>query len=310
MTPLSAIACAQCAWVLDEVEHLSLEGDAFCCLGCVEGGPCICIATDDGTLQLRAGPFASQTELMRFAARLEQAPGVVHVDMTRANLGDARFRVATDSFDTLARAVQADPDHLVNIEAARNVIFAVLAPRDAVHEQPGETLLPGRTRFRVFRPNDPQPPTLDRSPSVINRPSSRRRVNLPAARPTFEEPANETVATYAPPVVSYEEPAFAPYVETPAGCFEVREVTVVASPFDSFVELNTFVATVRALPGVEETRVRRFYGGALTLAVDYGDATPLVDRLRAERGERWRVSCGGGDRIEILRAQIAPTAVG
>ena len=74
---------------------------------------------------------------------------------------------------------------------------------------------------------------------------------------------------------------------------------VVASPFHSFVALNEFQGLLRALPGVRDTRVRRFYGGTLTLAIDYEDNVPLPDRLHDASGGAWAVVSSAAGRIEI-----------
>lgn len=74
MAPEATITCAQCGAVIKH-EPTTLGPDAFCCLGCIGGGPCICDPRPGDSLVLRVGPFASQTDLLRFAARLERGLG-------------------------------------------------------------------------------------------------------------------------------------------------------------------------------------------------------------------------------------------
>ena len=56
---------------------------------------------------------------------------------------------------------------------------------------------------------------------------------------------------------------------------------------------------MRALPGVLDTRVRRFYGGTLNLSVEYADTVPFEERLRAASGGAWSVIAATEDRIEL-----------
>ena len=76
----------------------------------------------------------------------------------------------------------------------------------------------------------------------------------------------------------------------------------------SFLALNEFQARVRTLPGVRETRVRRFSGGTLNLAVEYADEVPLPERLQAVPGAGWRVVTATEDRVELALSAGAARA--
>ena len=80
----------------------------------------------------------------------------------------------------------------------------------------------------------------------------------------------------------------------------VEHLTLVVYPFHSFVALNDFQGAIRALRGVTNTRVRRFYRGTLHLAVDYEDIIPLAERLQDLRGFRWQLVSESRQEIELL----------
>lgn len=412
MVPQVVPICGQCGTHI-EGRPVTLGDEVFCCLGCVGGGPCICEQEQTETLLLRVGPFASQSELMRFATRLERASGLVHVEMTRSDLDEARFTVDALSTEALALAVEVDPDHTVTIETSGTTVHARLAaPQRRSRELPTvDALLPARTRFRVFRlpgesaaldetpqpashpaprasglhfPDPPRPidPEIEahaaarvaaqataqaaaraqaeaeaeahvaqaqleareraeaealavtraqatalaeaearaRAATAAQRESDRSPINevqvaelltsareaAGAQRPAVPAPPDHAPIARAAAVarVGYGTPAQPP--ADPRD--EVQELAIVAAPFHSFLALNEFQGAVRALPGVRDTRVRRFYGGSLNLAVDYADGVPLAERLRAAQGDAWRIVAASDDRIEIALSEASSLA--
>jgi hypothetical protein len=80
----------------------------------------------------------------------------------------------------------------------------------------------------------------------------------------------------------------------------VEHMTLVAYPFHSFAALNDFQGAIRALHGVTNTRVRRFYRGTLHLAVDYEDMIPLSERLRDLKGFNFEVASESRSEIELV----------
>lgn len=403
MAPQLHPVCAQCA-VPIEGEPITLGEEQFCCLGCVGGGPCLCDRPVDETLRLRVGPFATQEELLRFAAALEHAPGLLHVEMTHGDLQEARFDVVATNTEVLALAAEANPDHTIQVETNGTTVVARIVPPRRPRTTPAvDALLPTRTRFRVFR-LPPETPTLEEgalrdtyqsprpgdahlpelppvstpaAPATTEsqvaemlsntRPTSERRPSATAPEAYAPQPAptpsgpretpaqavnpptvatpratpdstprmavaptdrgSTTTAVQAPvataPVavaqiatapaprptpVAVADPPARPTQPPAAPRDETREVVIVASPFRSFLALNEFQARVRMLPGVRDTRVRRFYGGTLNLAVVYADAVPLSDRLRAVAGAPWTLVSATPDRVELVLSPLGSLA--
>ena len=78
-----------------------------------------------------------------------------------------------------------------------------------------------------------------------------------------------------------------------------EHITVVAYPFRSFVALNEFQDAMRALHGVINVKVRRFYRGTLHLGVEYEDVIPLPERLRELQGFSWKLVSASQQEIEL-----------
>ncbi|MGE3856305.1 MAG: hypothetical protein AB7G21_05035 [Dehalococcoidia bacterium] len=280
----SLILCAQCGAVVDG-DPVALGDELFCCLGCVGGGPCICERHDQALLSLRIGPFASQAELLRFAARLEQAPGLIHVELVRPELAEAAFTVVAPTAEVVALAVEATPDLVVTTESTDTTVIARLTPRGrprAAGEEDG--LLPTRTRFRVFRaaeaattaePSTPAPPASPEDEVAAMLADARRAAAVRLPLPDATAPAEP-------------EPTPAP-----------AAILVLGGPFNSFAAVNDFQGIVRALRGVTEVRVRRFYKGTLHLLVEYEDDVPFADRLLAVTGGACAVTAATADQLEI-----------
>ncbi|MEI6136010.1 MAG: hypothetical protein WCQ48_01155 [Chloroflexota bacterium] len=309
MTLRPLLICAQCG---DSIEDrpVALGDEVFCCLGCVGCGPCICERSQPTPFQMSVGPFASHEALLRFGSRLERLPGLARVEMTRADLEDARFAVTTSSTEVLALAVESDPDYTATVEVTGTAIRVQLAPAQGTPRTPTvDALLPTRTRFRVFR-TPSETPIMDDAPR-------RSRYLAPRERQTSNESqvaevlvaSRETATATRPASTRSPEHTAAPAPEAPAEVREtaqpasiptreVQEILIVASRFQSFLALNEFQIAMRALPGVRDTRIRRFYGGALTLGVDYSDEVPLADRLRSAGGE-WRIVSIAPEHIEV-----------
>ncbi|MFA7248602.1 MAG: hypothetical protein WC273_03130 [Dehalococcoidia bacterium] len=345
MTLQPVLLCTQCGARI-EGAAITLGEERFCCLGCVGGGPCICDRQNTDSLILRVGPFSSQADLLRFAARLERAPGLLHVAMTHASLEEARFAIDAPSTEVLALAVEADPDHSISVETSgTTVIGHVDQPRRPRPTASVDGLLPARTRFRVFRTPSEQPPVGgDSAPAPDQPPRPRdahdscrderpgpgrpatneahaaallagaRQAATPAhpLAPSAQSPARHAgalrIVSHLDPAPAQASPVQAPPVQPspqPAG---VHEVVIVASPFHSFLALNEFQGAIRAIPGVRDTRVRRFYGGTLNLSVEYADSVPLVDRMRAAPSEAWQIVSASPDRIEIALTEAGSLA--
>ena len=144
------------------------------------------------------------------------------------------------------------------------------------------------------------PPAIESTPEVIEA----------QPEPVVEQPA----AVLAPPAPAIEERlpvAPAPAREQPSemltadarpgGAVTMREhITVVAYPFRSFVALNEFQDALRALRGVVNVKVRRFYRGTLHLGVEYEDMLPLTERLRDLEGFAWRLVSSSEQEIELM----------
>jgi len=292
----SLILCAQCGAVV-EADPVALGDELFCCLGCVGGGPCICERHDQALLSLRIGPFASQAELLRFAARLEQAPGLIHVELIRPELAEAAFTVVAPSAQVVALAVEAAPDLVVTAEATETAVVARITPRPRARaggEEGG--LLPTRTRFRVFRAPEiaPAPESTapqhtaaePRPPAAPMTPEDEVAAMLANARSAaaLRRPPSEPSSAPEPPAVPQRAPA---------------SILVVGGPFSSFAAVNDFQGIVRALRGVHDARIRRFYKGTLQLLVEYEDDVPLADRLLAVTGGACAVTGTTSDQLDL-----------
>jgi hypothetical protein len=80
----------------------------------------------------------------------------------------------------------------------------------------------------------------------------------------------------------------------------VEHMTLVVYPFHSFAVLNDFQSAIRALHGVKNTRVRRFYRGTLHLAIDYEDMIPLSERLNDLKGFSFSVTSESRTELELM----------
>ncbi|MEI7926577.1 MAG: hypothetical protein WCI61_10380 [Chloroflexota bacterium] len=306
MAPHLVIVCAQCGSVVD-TEPVGLGDELFCCLGCVGGGACICEQQGHDTLALRVGPFTSQAELLRFAARLEQSPGLLQVEMTDPDLQEARFTAVAPSPDVLALAVEANPDFTITVETSGSTVYGRVArPRRSRASSTADGLLPTRTRFRVFRAASET--TAEGASSGAREPA--RSDGDPTEEQVAELLANArataSMRAFAPqPIVSVRTPADAPEAQPPSLGAAPMTVAIVGSGFPSFLALNEFQGVVRALPGVRDTRVRRFYAGTLNLAVDYEDGVPFVERLRLAAGSAWTVTASTPERVEVRVTSVS-----
>lgn len=299
MPPRAVILCAQCGAVA-ETEPVALGDELFCCLGCVGGGACICERQDQDVLALRVGPFASQADVLRFAASIERAPGLLQVEMTESDPREARFNVVAPSPDVLALAVEANNEFTITIETNGSTVYGRVAPprrRTGAGSGATDEMLPTRTRFRVFRPT-----SSAESDTPLDEPTAPPRLTGPSEAQVADLLANARAAAsiraFAP-----EPPAVRPRggdTSQPAPVqAAATTISIVGAPFSSFIALNEFQGVVRALPGVRDTRVRRFYGGTLNLAVDYEDGVPLVERLQVAADGSWVITAATPDRVEI-----------
>ena len=348
-------------------------------------------------LSLRVGPFSSQAELLSFASALDNAPGILHVEMTQGQLQEARFAVTAPSTEVLALAVEANSDHTIHVEVSGSTVIGRVALPEQRSAASHEALLPTRTRFRVFR-TPSETSSLDDAPmrstylsprsghehfpempayreAIVDAPAATMVRDIPAVlvatAPTTPVAAAPVVPIAAAPVVT-EAPVPAPVAAAPAptatplapptstvteiqvaellsnardtaAAVRMRvpepqpirrpaappppaahatepaakldaasddlagEIMIIASPFHSFLALNEFQGALRALPGVRDTRVRRFYGGTLNLSVIYQDDVPFVDRLRAAGGA-WQVTTTAPGRLEVTMSEAGSLA--
>ena len=113
-------------------------------------------------------------------------------------------------------------------------------------------------------------------------------------------PAPRVVDTPRGPEADRDEPLVAADAR-PGGAAPLREhLTVVVYPFSSFATLNEFQDAVRALHGVTNVKVRRFYRGTLHLAVEYEDIIPFAHRLRELDQFRWEPVAERDAEVEIM----------
>jgi hypothetical protein len=309
------------------------DGRPFCCRGCAAGGPCLCdyghreASTPSGVPEpahapassdaaapppalLRVSGFDDQRELLAFGLALEERPEVEALSLVRARLDDCWFAVAIADPPTLARVVRELPGFDVVAEPQDAGVEAALHAR----ARPTLDAAPGaRMPMRAHR----EPRAAE--PAAAGRDAADAPLVLPS-RPRFRLPSAEAVpaAPSAPPLESTpavehdeagavtvaptpsEPPTMVAAADRPGGAAPIREhLTLVASPFRSFVTLSEFQDAVRALPGVTELRVRRFYRGTLQLAVDYDDVLPFTTRLRELPGCAWTLVAESPDLIEL-----------
>ena len=280
---------------------------------------------------LRVAGLTQQFDLLRLGSELEAQPEIEDISLVRADLDDAWFAVTVqdtdalaaalmriDGFDVDARPHPAGVDATVSVRApvtsaapAPPVPAAVEARRDEPHARP---------RFRIFRRPDDTDAVNDESARLPEPPVP---VAEPAPSPAPVEPAVASVISPAPPteavvpVAAPSTPPAAPEVSRPAareempelisadarpgGAVTMREhITLVAYPFRSFVALNEFQDAVRALRGVVNVKVRRFYRGTLHLGVEYEDVLPLTERMHDLEGFAWRLVSSSQQEIELM----------
>ncbi len=163
------------------------------------------------------------------------------------------------------------------------------------------------------------PPAIEQAPAWVERPAPVVAAPAAAAPPAPARVAPVSVpstpAAAASPVASgrsaprpeaenpadFHQPDMIAIDDRPGGAVPlVEHLTLVVYPFHSFVALNEFQGAIRALRGVTNTRVRRFYRGTLHLAVDYEDVIPLAERLQDLRGFRWQMVSESRQEIELL----------
>ena len=332
--------CAQCAAIFDG-SLVGLGDQVFCCLGCMGAGACICDRPQNYAMQLRIGPFATQAELLRFASGLESAPGLERVEMTITDLREAHFAVVGPSTGILEQIVETDPNHTIGVEIDGMTLYARIAPprRPRATPPPTDTMLPTRTRFRVFRsaPDAPTdgsgtPPATEEEIAAMlveARKARRPAPKRPPPPPLTSTPLNEAVAevrasraarsmppppaarpTAAPvppasaPLASARRAAAPPFASPPAPAAVdaaiAGQMVIVAAPFKSFAALNTFQDAIRAVRGVQSTHVRRFYRGTLTLVVEYeGTGVPFTDRVQHASNGTWSIVATEPNRFEV-----------
>ena len=330
-SPLT-LNCTSCEAPIDGPPVFD-DGRAFCCRGCAAGGPCLCdyghpeATTPFGAPEPAHGPappaaaatppallrvsgFDDQRELLAFGLALEERPEVEALSLVRARLDDCWFAVAIADPPTLARVLRDLPGFDVVAEPQDAGVEAALhaGARPTFDAAPG-----AGTPLRAPRePRAAAPPAAARdavdAPLVL---PSRPRFRLPSAEAVSATPSAPPLQST--PAVEHHEAgavAVAPTPSDPAtlvaaadrpgGAAPIREhLTLVVSPFRSFVALSAFQDAVRALPGVSELRVRRFYRGTLQLAVDYDDVLPFTTRLRELPGCAWTLVTESPDLVEL-----------
>ena len=255
---------------------------------------------------LRMGGFARQLELLQFALELERQPTVDDVALVRSDLADAWFEVRVENAEQLQAALGALASFAVTVEPAALTVDATvraLAPSGEAAEL--SDLLPPRQRFRLFRSAEEPPTTAPLAGTPL--------AEGPAAEPVGEAPAlagplPAQAAGTAGSTVLIAPPAGGPVAADarPGGAAPLREhVTLVVYPFHSFVALNHFQEAVRALHGIIDAKVRRFYKGTLHLSVDYEDVIPLAERLDDLEGFPRQMVSESANEIELLLLEEA-----
>lgn len=305
------LVCANCEQQLTG-QPFHFDGRPYCCAGCAGGGPCTCTYTatepaDDAetpevpaapvteiprlattppaeTVEapsegapppppaaarpaiVRASGFETQMDLLQFAYALEQHPSTREVTLVRGELADAWFAVAVNSAKDLAAALAALPGFEVSAQPAAMSVDVTASRAEPDEDAEPAQLLPPRPRFRLF--------TDEEAPEPAAAPAQ------PAAAPPAPEPAAAPEPVPATPAAAEAPRETVGVGQRPGGAAPLREhITLVVYPFHSFVALNEFQEAVKALRGIIDARVRRFYKGTLDLAVDYEDVIPLSERL-------------------------------
>lgn len=274
---------------------------------------------------LKLSGFRDQQDLLDFARALENAHVLAEVSLTRAVPTDAWFAVRATSAQQVVAALQEIRGWLISASASDVVVEGrVESVRAESEHEESAALIPQRTRFRVFGqrrgpltpPSHATPPTT--APAIPAHttplPAPERFVQpsqpaVPAAT-TSDLTADSSVATTPAPGVASNPIRQSDMIavdDRPGGAVPLAEhLTLIVYPFHSFVALNEFQSAVRALRGMTNTRVRRFYRGTLHLAVDYEDIIPLAERLRDLRGFRWQLVSEGRQELELLLEDAAP----
>ena len=329
-SPLT-LNCTSCEAPIDGPPVFD-DGRAFCCRGCAAGGPCLCdyghreATTPSGVPEpayapapsaaataapalLRVSGFDDQRELLAFGLALEERPEVEALSLVRARLADCWFAVVIADAPTLARVLRELPGFDVVAEPQDAGVEAALH----VGARPTPDAAPG-ARMPMRAPREPR----TTEPAAAGRAAPDAPLVLPS-RPRFRLPSAEAVsaAPSAPPIESTpaverheasvvavaptpSAPKLVAAADRPGGAAPIREhLTLVVSPFRSFVALSEFQDAVRALPGVAELRVRRFYRGTLQLAIDYDDVLPFTTRLRELPGCAWTLVTESPDLVEL-----------
>lgn len=244
-----------------------------------------------------------------------------------------------DGFEVDARPNPAGVDATVIVrpaasaEAASAVPARVPAAVEARRDEPH-----ARPRFRIFRrPDDadvaaaadesqalpPIAPAAQTPAAPAQPPAPPVPVVAPpmpvepavASAPSFAAPAAPVPVVTPPSVavgvapevsrpaaVTREEPPDLISADArPGGAVTMREhITLVAYPFRSFVALNEFQDAIRALRGVANVKVRRFYRGTLHLGVEYEDVLPLTERMHDLEGFAWRLVSSSQQEMELM----------
>ena len=276
---------------------------------------------------LRVAGLTHPIDLLRLGSELEQQPEIEDLSLVRSDLDDAWFAVTVldadaladalvrlEGFDVDARPHPAGVDATVTVHApvvpetpvpAPPVPAAVEARRDEPHARP---------RFRVFRrPDEVETPDESQHlPGIAAQPAAAPppppapvapAASAAPAAPSAPPPPPVAAPAVSQPAARQQEPApeLISADARPGGAVTMREhITLVVYPFRSFVALNEFQDAIRALRGVVNVKVRRFYRGTLHLGVEYEDVLPLTERMRDLEGFAWRLVSSSPQEIELM----------
>lgn len=209
-----------------------------------------------GVVVVHLTGFAGPHELLAVAGAMEASDELSEVNLACLLDADAWFTVRAPSADAVADAMLRCSGPRADIVINQHLIEAQIsgepvAPFPAVpwsarpcrNEGPagdGDSLLPARPRFRVFRPQ-----VLAPSP----------------------QPAGQRSVLRGPMVAEDGERG------------ADRYCILAVYPFRSFTALNQFCSAVRELDGVSSTHIQRFDHGTLYLAVRHQQDIPLRDAI-------------------------------
>ncbi|MDA0270818.1 MAG: hypothetical protein O2798_01125 [Chloroflexi bacterium] len=295
--------CVNCEEVIGSVP-VYLDGEPYCCHGCVAGGPCMCTHRTEASrwsnqhevretrepvsaaatsamptrpgqpveVALRIAGMIDQHSLLNLATVLNHTPGLTAASLTGFDGTEAWFRVVATSPEALVAALGRVPGYSFNAEVAHGAVAATsVVPLVPDWEPADSSVLPARPRFRVFRRTEP-------------------------GEPETNVRAQSATATVAP-----HDTVFATPQERPEpSLLRAHRTTLIVHPIQSFASLNQFQSAVRALPGVVNTSIRRFHSGTLHLTVDHEALIPLASRLSGMNALPFRVVRETDDELEVV----------